>query len=132
MMINVFNVKKWDTWHAIALGIRCLDCNDYGHVTADCPDKILPSGIPARHRDNNSHTRRCDRSTSRNNHHDRHHHHDHRDKHRFSRSQSHSCTATDTGVTVAVTHEEVTLDPITNLHATVHHATEAQAHTITT
>ena len=37
--------------------IRCFDCNDYGHVAADCPDKILPSGIPARHRDNNSHTR---------------------------------------------------------------------------
>ena len=34
---------------------RCFDCNDYGHVAADCPDKILPSGIPARHRDNNSH-----------------------------------------------------------------------------
>ena len=40
-------------------------------------------------------------------------------------------TATNTGVTVAVTQEEVTLDPITDLHATVHHATEAQAHTIT-
>ena len=40
-------------------------------------------------------------------------------------------TATDTGVTVTVTHKEVTLDPITNPHATVHHATEAQAHTIT-
>ena len=40
-------------------------------------------------------------------------------------------TATDTGVTVAVTHKEVTLDPITNLHAAVHHATEAQAHTVT-
>ena len=40
-------------------------------------------------------------------------------------------TATDTGVTVAVTHEEVTLDPITNPHATVHHTTEAQAHIVT-
>ena len=40
-------------------------------------------------------------------------------------------TATDTGVTVSVTHEEVTLDPITNPHAAVPHATEAQAHTIT-
>ena len=40
-------------------------------------------------------------------------------------------TTTDTGVTVAVIHEEVTLDPITNLHTAVHHATEAQAHTIT-
>ena len=48
--------------------IRCFDCNDYGHIAADCPDKILPSGIPARHRDNNSNTRQCDRSTSQNNH----------------------------------------------------------------
>ena len=39
--------------------------------------------------------------------------------------------AIDTGVTVTVTHEEVTLDRITDPHATVHHATEAQAHTIT-
>ena len=39
--------------------------------------------------------------------------------------------ATDTGVTVAVTHEEVTLHLITHPHATVHYATEPQAHTIT-
>ena len=39
--------------------------------------------------------------------------------------------ATDTGVTVTVTHQEVALDPITDPHATVHHATEVQAHTIT-
>ena len=83
--------------------IRCFNCNDYGHVTVDCPNKILSSGIPARHRDNN--TRRCDRSTSQNNHCDRHHHHDHRDRHRFSRSRS--CS-----------HNP-------------NHATEAQAHTIT-
>ena len=57
--------------------IRCFNCNDYGHVAAHCPNKIPPSGIPTRHKDNNSHTRRCDRSTSQNNHHDRHHHRDH-------------------------------------------------------
>ena len=39
--------------------------------------------------------------------------------------------ATDTGVTIAVTHEEVALDPITYPHAAAHHATEAQAHIIT-
>ena len=39
--------------------------------------------------------------------------------------------ATDTGVTVTVIHKEVTLDPITDPHTTVHHAIEAQAHTIT-
>ena len=38
---------------------------------------------------------------------------------------------TDIGVTVAVTHKEVTLDPTTNPHTTAHHATEAQAHIIT-
>ena len=37
----------------------------------------------------------------------------------------------DIGVTATVTLTEVTLDPITNPHATPHHATEAQAHTIT-
>ena len=70
--------------------IRCFNCNDYGHVTADYPNKILPSGIPAKCRDNNSHTRRHDRSISRNNHCNRHHHCDHQDRHRFSRSQSHN------------------------------------------
>ena len=37
----------------------------------------------------------------------------------------------DIGVTVAVTLEEVTLDPITNPHGAAHHATEVQAHIIT-
>ena len=38
---------------------------------------------------------------------------------------------TDTGVTVTVTHEEVTLDPITDPHTAAQHATEAQAHIVT-
>ena len=67
--------------------IRCFDCNNYGHVTADCPDKIPPSGMPAWHSNNTS--SRCDRSASWNGH-TRHSHHNHRDRHRFSRSQSHS------------------------------------------
>ena len=37
----------------------------------------------------------------------------------------------DIGVTVPVTLKEVTLDPFTDPHAAAHHATEAQAHTIT-
>ena len=37
----------------------------------------------------------------------------------------------DLGVTVAVTLKEVTLDHITNPHTAAHHATEAQAHTVT-
>ena len=40
-------------------------------------------------------------------------------------------TAIDTGVTVAVTHEEVALDPINDPHTAEHHITEAQVHTIT-
>ena len=111
--------------------IRCFDCNDYGHVAANCLDKILPSGIPARHRDNNSHTRQCGRSPSQNNH-----------------SEIGTITVTietgidlsgpdpiptaiDTGVTVTLTHEEVTLGPITNPLTAVHHIKEAQAPTIT-
>ena len=30
--------------------IKCFDCDDYCHVTADCPDKIPPLGTPAQHR----------------------------------------------------------------------------------
>ena len=37
----------------------------------------------------------------------------------------------DIGVTVAVTLTEVALDPFTDPHTTAHHATEAQAHTVT-
>ena len=37
----------------------------------------------------------------------------------------------DIGITVTVTLAEVAIDPFTNPHATAHHATEAQAHTIT-
>ena len=44
--------------------IRCFDSDDYGHIATDCPDKIPPSGIPGRHRNNNYNTRQCDRSTS--------------------------------------------------------------------
>ena len=39
--------------------------------------------------------------------------------------------AKDTGVTVTVTHEEATLDPITDPPTTVYHITEAQAYTST-
>ena len=39
--------------------------------------------------------------------------------------------ATDTGVTVTMTHKEVTLDPIADPHTVAHHAREAQTHIIT-
>ena len=40
-------------------------------------------------------------------------------------------TILDIGVTVTVTLTEVMLDPFTNPHAAAHHATGAQAHTVT-
>ena len=67
--------------------IRCFDCNKYGHITVDCPDKMPPSGTPAWCRDNTS--SRHDRSASWNSH-ARCSHCDHRDRHRFSWSWSHS------------------------------------------
>ena len=63
--------------------IQCFDCNEYGHIAADCPDKIPPSGTLACHKKHHSHTRHCTRSTSR---------HHHWDRHRFSRSRSQSYT----------------------------------------
>ena len=108
--------------------IRCFICNDYGHVTADCPDKILPSGIPARQETTTPEdmidphlgitimigitTMTIEIGTG-------------------SADLSPVPIIPDIGVTVAVTLTKVTLDPITNPHATAHHATEAQAHTVT-
>ena len=66
--------------------IWCYNCDNYGHVAMDCPDKILPSGTPAHCRmDTNN---KCWRSSSRCPSHTRHSCHDHRDRSRFSRSQS--------------------------------------------
>ena len=48
--------------------IKCFDCDEYGHVTADCQDKIPPTGTLAMHRNNSSNTRQCDRSISHNKH----------------------------------------------------------------
>ena len=68
--------------------IRCFDCNKYGHVATDFPDKIPPSGTPAHHRGNT--TRRHDRSSSRHHSHTRCSHCDYKERHRFSHSGSHS------------------------------------------
>ena len=46
--------------------IKGFDCDEYAHVTADCPNKIPPSGTPTRHRNTSSNTRHHDRSTSHN------------------------------------------------------------------
>ena len=86
IMIGVFNAKKSVIWLAIVHTIRCYDCDNYGHVAMDCPDKILPSGTPACCRtDTNNRSRR---SSSRHHSHNRHSCHDHRDRSRFSRSRS--------------------------------------------
>ena len=67
--------------------IWCYDCDNYRHVTMDCPDKIPPSGTPAHHRtDTND---RSSRPSSRHCSHTRHSHHNCRDRSRFSHSQSH-------------------------------------------
>ena len=57
----------------------CFECDEYGHIAADCQDKIPPSGTPACHK--RWHTRYCVRLTSR---------HHHWDRHRYSRSRSQS------------------------------------------
>ena len=44
--------------------VCCFECNEYGHIVADCPDRIPPSGKPACHKRQQSHTRHCARSTS--------------------------------------------------------------------
>ena len=74
--VNTMSIDKDKCFQCQELGhmacysphIRCFDCNDYGYITADCPDKIPPSGVPAKHRYNKSNTRCCDRSRSQNNH----------------------------------------------------------------
>ena len=38
------------TWsHSKELPIRCFECDEYGHIIMDCPHKIPPLGIPAKH-----------------------------------------------------------------------------------
>ena len=66
------------------LNVRCFDSNEYGHVAADCPDRIPQSGTPTYPKRYCSNTRHCTRLTS---------WHHQRDRHRYnrSRSQSHSC-----------------------------------------
>ena len=63
--------------------IRYFDCNEYGHVAVDCPDRIPPSGTPACNKKHHCSIRHWTRLTSK---------HHHMDRHRFSRSRSHSCT----------------------------------------
>ena len=66
--------------------IQCFDCDNYGPVAMDCPDKILPSGTPACCRSNA--TNRHDRSSLRHHSHTRQSHCDYKDRPRFSQSRS--------------------------------------------
>ena len=65
--------------------IKCYDCDNYGYVDMDCPDKILPSGMPARHRPGPS--GRNQRSSSQYHRNSSHSQHEHR-RSRYSCSQS--------------------------------------------
>ena len=107
--------------------IRCFDFDEHGHVSADCPDKIPPSGTPA---STGITVLTQDNAI---------------DPHltiiimigtiamiiETDIDQDPSPAIIDTGVTVAMTHEEVVLGPITDPQASAHHTTEAQAHTAT-
>ena len=46
------------------LNVHCFECNEYGYIAADCPDRIPPTGTPAHHKRQHSNTRHCTRSTS--------------------------------------------------------------------
>ena len=65
--------------------IKCYDCDNYGHVAMDCPDKILSSGMPARHRPGPG--ERSWRSSSRYDSHSNHSQHEH-GRSRYSHSRS--------------------------------------------
>ena len=110
--------------------IRCFDCNNYGHVTANCPDKfhhqafwqeteitiLTPDNVIDPHLKItiviSTITVTIKTGTG-------------------LAGPDPIPVTTDTGVTVAVTHEEVAVDPITDPHTAAHHTTEAQAHIIT-
>ena len=90
-----------------------FECDEYGHIAVDCPDRIPPSGTAAHHR--RWHIRHCTRSTSR---------HHHQDRHKYTRlkSQSHSHGYQSQ---VMIIHAEVIPDHITDT------TTEALPDTVT-
>ena len=59
-------------WHC--QNVHHFKCDEYGHVVADCPHQIPPSGTPTHHHRPKSHTRHHIRLTS-------HHHHQNRYRH---------------------------------------------------
>ena len=104
------------------------DCDKYGHVAADCPDKIPLSDTPACHRSNI--TSRHDRSSSR--------HHSHPDvPTMITRIGTGSVVPNpthitmDIGVAAIMTPARAAPDHSTDPHIITTHATEAQVHTAT-
>ena len=81
--------------------VCCFKCDEYGHIAVDCPDRIPPSGSPACHKRQQSHTRHCARSTSQ-----------HHQTGTHIAGQDHSYTSADIEVTVTIIHTEVILDHI--------------------
>ena len=120
MMTNASSVKIQGIWHATAPHIKCFDCDVYGHVVADCPDKIPPSGTPARHR-----IPILTQDTM-------------IDLHLTIitgtdiglTGQDPFPTVIDTEVTARVTHREVTPGHITDVHTDAYCTTDTQTHII--
>ena len=127
-MINASSAKKLATMACYCPHVRCFDCNNYGHITVDCPAK---SHLQAYQQDAGTITLV-----------------DIIDQHLRVTVIPGITTVTieigtgsadldlapiilDIEITVTVTLTEVTLDPFINPHATAHHATEARAHTAT-
>ena len=61
---------------------QMFECDKYGYIVRDCPDRIPPSGTPVHQHKKEANTRHCSRSSSR---------HHHQSRHKRSRSQSHHC-----------------------------------------
>ena len=108
--------------------IQCYDCDNYGHVAMDCPDKIPPSGTPDHCRTNN--TDRSRRSPSRCPSHTRHSCYDQRDRSRFSHSGPDPVT-TDTGVIADMTTAGTAPVPSTDPPIAAPCVTGAPVHTTT-
>ena len=45
--------------HHHCLNVCCFECDEYGHIAVNCPDRIPPSGTPACHKRQSSHKASC-------------------------------------------------------------------------
>ena len=70
--VNVMSNKGNQCFQCQVLGhsahhfpnICCFECDEYGHIAADCHDRIPPSGMLGCHKRQHSNTRHHARSTS--------------------------------------------------------------------